>query len=37
MHAEECVGDLVNEGLIFRPDGVPVLAVTSGSCAAVGR
>lgn len=31
-----CGGDLVDEGLIFRPDGGPVLAVPCGSCAVVG-
>jgi len=36
-HGEVCGGDLVDEGLIFRLDGAPVLAVTCGSCAAVGR
>jgi len=35
-HAFVCGGDLVDEGLIFRLDGGPVLAVTCGSCAAVG-
>ncbi len=31
-----CGGDLVDEGLIFGLDGGPVLAVTCGSCAAMG-
>jgi len=37
MHAFICGTDLVDEGLIFRLDGAPVLAVTCGSRAAMGR
>ncbi len=41
MKAKKCMhgdvgGNLVDEGLIFRLDGAPVLAVTCGSRAAVG-
>ncbi len=36
MHGDIGGGDLVDEGLIFRLDGAPVLTVTCGSCAAVG-
>lgn len=42
MNAQNCMHcicgrDLVDEGLIFRLDGAPVLAVPCGSRAAVGR